>query len=159
MGLLNIGVFVKFPRWSQCVGRVENHHPNPFHLTDYLNWLRYTICLELTAQQPIIAVWIPESLHFIADVWVTRCACFQGTIELSPSFVPEGCAGNHLWIKSRVARPSCAGPSGKEVGYGFFLCYRIIWTWKSGELRFTVISSTGECPLTLIFHTVRVCVL
>lgn len=39
---------------------------------------------------------------------------------LFSSSLPEGCSGNHLWIKSGVVGPRCAGLSGRKVERGSF---------------------------------------
>lgn len=39
---------------------------------------------------------------------------------LFSSSLPEGCSGNHLWIKPGELGPSCAGLSGRKVERGSF---------------------------------------
>lgn len=117
----------------------ENHYPNSFHLNDYFNWIESRDLPRTDCPPTNHAVWILEIFHFTVDVWVTRHPCFCSSYWVISSFLPEGCAGNNLWLKSGVAGLSWVGPSQKQVEQGFFLCYWFIWTWKRGDVKLTVI--------------------
>lgn len=117
----------------------ENHYPNSFHLNDYFNWIESRDLPRTDCPPTNHAVWILEIFHFTVDVWVTRHPCFCSSYWVISSSLPEGCAGNNLWLKSGVAGLSWVGPSQKQVEQGFFLCYWFIWTWKRGDVKLTVI--------------------
>lgn len=74
----------------------------------------------------------PFEPHRLAGIgWCSSGQPNQGFFHLFPSSLREGCAGNCLWMKSGIkVGPSHMGHSGKEVEWGFFLCYSTIWTWK-----------------------------
>lgn len=81
---------------------VENHWPHPLHFADYFNWLSYRIYLELTAHQPIIALWILELIHFslLMSEWPSVLASrvpWNYYCHSSPKAVLGTLSGDKVW--------------------------------------------------------------
>lgn len=113
----------------------ENYYPNSFHLNDYFNWIESRDLPRTDCPPTNHAVWILEIFHFTVDVWVTRHPCFCSSYWVISSFLPEGCAGNNLWLKSGVAGLSWVGPSQKQVETGLLSLLLIHLNLEKGRCK------------------------